>query len=550
MTTVSSIEGSIQFCIKVILKEAREETRLVKQIFYVMLSMYTNNPINLAINAPTGLGKNYIIQKVAELFPKEDVIFLAGLTEKALFHRHGILVTKNEDTGNYEPLAPMLEILDSEIEQKKGDIKEIEKEKKQLVENARKLIELGHKTLVILDTPSPGLFGAIMSLLSHDNYEVEYEFTDKDMSSGIKTRTNILRGWPVVIFAQAVDYSNYKRWSEVQRRFIITNPNMGSEKIDAAIDLTADKFGLPDFAYQSEVVNDNDKQTAKDTINEIKGGLLVLTKQGKPGKNNVYIPFRKSLQKSLDRDKASDMTVSYRLFSFLSLLPQINFYARPKIHLTNPTDPMFIQTIPLAIFDDLKESIFLMEYADGARPYILEWYNKVFLPTFSAKVWPDSKPKRIRKDEEITISENLIAVTTKQLSDATEDIQKKVVSSKHILEDYLEPLLNQGYVDRADSELDRRSNIYYPVITGIKKLFDSGQSNNYPHGFKISVTDPSIFPSKEYLNFEIRRVLNYSIQNRLFTKIIDHEKKEVSVEELLEQYYSKSEEYFELKENI
>src|SRR5207247_977577 len=158
-------------------------------------------------------------------------------------------------------------------------------------------------------------------------------------------------------------------------------------------------------------------------------------------------------------DKASDMTVSYRLFSFLSLLPQINFYARPKIHLTNPTDPMFIQTIPLAIFDDLKESIFLMEYADGARPYILEWYNKVFLPTFSAKVWPDSKPKRIRKDEEITISENLIAVTTKQLSDATEDIQKKVVSSKHILEDYLEPLLNQGYVDRADSELDRRSNI-------------------------------------------------------------------------------------------
>ena len=174
--------------------------------------MYTNNPINLAINAPTGLGKNYIIQKVAELFPKEDVIFLAGLTEKALFHRHGILVTKNEDTGNYEPLAPMLEILDSEIEQKKGDIKEIEKEKKQLVENARKLIELGHKTLVILDTPSPGLFGAIMSLLSHDNYEVEYEFTDKDMSSGIKTRTNILRGWPVVIFAQAVDYSNYKRY--------------------------------------------------------------------------------------------------------------------------------------------------------------------------------------------------------------------------------------------------------------------------------------------------------------------------------------------------
>src|SRR5437867_8942707 len=102
MTTFVTQTGDIiQFCIDVILKEAREETRLVKQIFYVMLSMYSNNPINLAINAPTGEGKNYIIKKVGELFPQEDVIFLAGLSEKALYHRHGILVVKNPETGKY-----------------------------------------------------------------------------------------------------------------------------------------------------------------------------------------------------------------------------------------------------------------------------------------------------------------------------------------------------------------------------------------------------------------------------------------------------------------
>ena len=39
-----------------------------------MLSAYTNNPINLAINAPSGEGKNYILQKVGELFPDNDVI--------------------------------------------------------------------------------------------------------------------------------------------------------------------------------------------------------------------------------------------------------------------------------------------------------------------------------------------------------------------------------------------------------------------------------------------------------------------------------------------
>jgi hypothetical protein len=55
------INDRIEFCINMILKEAREETRLVKQILYTMLSAYTNNPINLAINSPSGEGKSYVL---------------------------------------------------------------------------------------------------------------------------------------------------------------------------------------------------------------------------------------------------------------------------------------------------------------------------------------------------------------------------------------------------------------------------------------------------------------------------------------------------------
>jgi hypothetical protein len=56
------------------LGDAREEGRLVKQIFYTI-----NNPINFAINSPSGEGKSYMLQRVGENFPKEDVIFLAGI---------------------------------------------------------------------------------------------------------------------------------------------------------------------------------------------------------------------------------------------------------------------------------------------------------------------------------------------------------------------------------------------------------------------------------------------------------------------------------------
>jgi hypothetical protein len=116
------IDNPIQFCFDTILKEAKLEDRLVRQIFYTMLSAYTNNPLNLAINSLSGEGKNYVLRKVAENFPKEDVMFLTAMSEKALFHRQGTLVIKN-DAGEYEPIENRLEQIDSEIDDKEYEMK-------------------------------------------------------------------------------------------------------------------------------------------------------------------------------------------------------------------------------------------------------------------------------------------------------------------------------------------------------------------------------------------------------------------------------------------
>ena len=59
------IEDKVDYIINICLKEAKKEDRLTKQIFITMLSAYSNNPINLLINAPSGVGKNYVINKVA-----------------------------------------------------------------------------------------------------------------------------------------------------------------------------------------------------------------------------------------------------------------------------------------------------------------------------------------------------------------------------------------------------------------------------------------------------------------------------------------------------
>ena len=549
------IQNPLQFTIDTILKEAKEESRLVKQILYTMLSAYTNNPINLAINSPSGEGKTYVLQKVGELFPKQDAMFLAGMTEKALFHRSGVLVIKNE-VGEYQSIEDKLEQIDSEIEDKEyeragtkdrnlkqglqSQTDDLIKEKKDLLKDAKKLIDLSHKILVFLDSPRPELFNALMPLLSHDRYEVEYEFVDTN--NGIKTKSNILRGWPAVIFAQAIDYSHYQRYPEIQRRFIITNPKMETSKYAAAVDLICDKFGLPDFAYQSKIVSDSDKERACQIIKGIKERITEICACVAPGKNNVVIPFYESLKKSLSKQKAFDMTVANRFLGFLSLLPIINTDNRPRLVVSNKAQ-LTVQTIPFALFEDLRESMDLMQYANGVRPYILEWYNEVFLVAFSAKTEIDSKTNS--RGEEV--KEKRVALTSRELIDKTYELRGKKLSTKQMLQNYITPLLNENYVDSIDSELDKRAHIYFPVLESSKysKLFLSCERNNILHQSRLSISDSTLYPDKPYIISKIEEVLGYSSDKQLFVEIKNHEGNDITSEDLASQYYGDHGDYFE-----
>ncbi len=242
---------------------------------------------------------------------------------------------------------------------------------------------------------------------------------------------------------------------------------MNAEKYSDAVRLTGEKYGLPDFAYQQEVVSDSEKETAMEIIKDIKHKISLLCDRIEPGKNNVIIPFHEVITAALPGEKAADMTTAKRLFSLISLSAIVNVDERPRYVLRKEGDPV-LQTIPFVVFEDLRESVSFLENAavDGVRQYIHEWYNDVFLVSYNAKNEPDSKE---RKGE--TLVEKRIGLTTEQLADATYQKQNKKFGTKQILENYVDPLVNQ---DKADSDLDKRNKIYYPILTSkIRKLFDS-----------------------------------------------------------------------------
>jgi hypothetical protein len=541
---------SLNLVLDVVAKEVKQDDRLCRQVYYTLLSMYTKDPLNLAINAPTGEGKSYPVKKVADLFPQSDVLFLRGMSDKALFHRPGKLVIKNEN-GEYQPVEDKVAEVESEIKDKecelaaaqssdlkkglRSQIKSLQNEKKELTKDAIKLIDLNHKALVFLDTPSPKLLEAIMSLLSHDRNEVEYQYVDN--FNGIKTKTNVLRGFPTVIFTAAIDYSKYQRWPEIQRRFIVTNPKMTPEKYKESIELMGAKNGLPDFVYDATIVSESEKNQAREMIIALKEKILHISERNGVDSINVFIPFYETIEKSLSTEQASDMTIAQRLYNYMTLLPVVNIDKRPRLVTRREGDPI-LKICPFAAFEDLQESIYLMEYSNGVRPYILEWYNEVFLDKFN------------EINNATLDNDGSTGLTSRQLADATFQTKQRRYSSKQILENYIVPLVNAGHLDKVENKEDRRSYLFYPVLNiKQKKLIDATHSNNLSQHKTIDVVDSTIFPDRNYLISKLQKVLRYSSEIHKITKLENHEGKEITVEELVDQYYKDPDKYFEVNGN-
>ena len=201
---------------------------------------------------------------------------------------------------------------------------------------------------------------------------------------------------------------------------------------------------------------------------------------------------------------------------------------------------IYIQTIPLATFDDLQEAMSLIEHNNGVRSYFLKWYDDVFLSAYESKTEPDFKQTRNGN----LLTENRIAVTTRDLIEKTAEVEDKRLRSKSILETYINPLINLNVISSEPSVLDGRANIYYPVKSKNqnRNLFDFANSNNISEHFRIRVENPIIFPNEIYIMHEINRVLNYSSDKS--DKLVDHNGIERSVQEVVNHYYTNFDECF------
>jgi hypothetical protein len=209
--------------------------------------------------------------------------------------------------------------------------------------------------------------------------------------------------------------------------------------------------------------------------------------------------------------------------------------------------------------------MFLMEYADGVKPYVLEWYYEVFLEAFNQKDKADSKTVVNSKGGEVEVTERIIALTTEDLVKKTRQVYNHVYTKHQIRDTYIYPLINQGYIDETDSEIDKRQRIYYPLVVLEKsskneRLHDKNNSLNLFQQSKVLVENYELYPSKQYIKSEIEALLKCVVQTPCCKEIklldnecnqvivLDHyDNKEINIaalEEFGDRYYHSPQEYF------
>jgi hypothetical protein len=545
----------IKFVLATLSKQAPYDKTQIKQIFYGICSSQTSIKIHHNINSKkSGEGKSYLLKIVSDLFPDSFILKFNNMSDKALYHLNGIEAVKNEDTGKYEELKPILKQLESEIDEieekigetndkqskrsLKSQIKDIEEEITHLKSKAVKIIDLDDIAFIFLDTPNESLFNNLMSVLSQDTKEQLYIFTDKDNSGRrLQSRTVVLRGSPLIMSTQVIDDTRNYRFAEKNRRFINVNPNTTENKIGEAMRQMAIKLGGPSDEFE-RIVSSKDIRKSKEIIAKLCKKLKDHNQKflyNGIRDNGVKIPYASILNSSLPTSDAWSMTVLTRLLNYISIITKVNMDSRPKI-----VDTETGVSYPISIYEDLKETLKIMETASlSIRPYQQDWLTNVFLPAFE-ELNPEPNCKT-NYHGDIIEKESVVGLTTKQIADKMNK-QGANVSITQIYENYLRPLIKQGVINSTRSVLNGKENLYYPV-----------------NADDADVLLSSIFPITEdcrlILNkpFEEKRVLEESFRTLLERrskegdgnskkyKIIDIDGSEISVDNLLEKYFFSTE---------
>jgi hypothetical protein len=264
--------------------------------------------------------------------------------------------------------------------------------------------------------------------------------------------------------------------------------------------------------------------------------------------SGTFIPFKEQLKTGLPHKQILDMTAAERFTTNMTLLAKINADSRPKLVYSDGV------VIPIATFEDLAMAMSLLYDTNnpGLSPELQQWYKEVFMEVYNDKV----AKQKTREEQDKQLEGQEVSITTADLIKKHEELSKsgkskggyKEENSHQILQKNIYPLINAGYIE--DEKIDGKKAKLYRPVKELKYSFYSfsDEKNIFSYKLKMKVEKAGHFPTKEILELQISDSLKcsskYSENGKISFRLVDVNGDELSIEELINRYFSNPEDYF------
>jgi len=466
-----------------------------KTLLLTGLSAFTNNPMNLFLKGISSIGKTFNTTRALSYFGR-DVLWLGGLSPKALIHDHGTLIDGTTGRPIFDDWEEMrLQVLAKETElvghqlsrEEKKKLKKIQaqvkREFRELMGNAQHLVDIDHKILVFLDSPHPETYKMLKPILSHDKKEILYKFTDKTSSGRLKTTTVVIKGFPAAIFCT----TDPKYEEELATRGFTLTPEMGSVKYKAANEkfMEGKTFFKPldeDFPYLTKYIAD-----LKSFLTN--SDLKVLT------------PFGRKVGSAYPHTLPRDMRDLPRFSTLIDMFACFHAFQRPEI--MNNKNPVAI----LTTITDFEEAV------DLFSNYVIT--TRTGLPMHMISVF---------RDVIFKLSDELQGegFGYDRLVEKHNEEYPDMVRSGKTLYKYVNELSKLGFVDVRPDPNDRRKKLIF-VIRNIDENLLLPLRNKILNSF-----------DEKELKEWWKQLREYSPQTRFYVELNN---KNVTIHELWEKFY-------------
>lgn len=416
-------------------REIKNEHENILQILLTMFSAFTNHPQNSRILAPSGEGKTYLVTKLAELFPQENVHIIAKATPQSFKYTLSSKRVVENGAGSWQEydiaINPLLESL--EEAKTKDEKQEIESQIKQLQDSACDLVDFTNKLIILVDSQSFDLFESLKTTLSHDQEFMKSFSVNKTKSGTIKGQKFLIKGFPAVIYCSAKDEQQRDETNEINTRFHTLTLNLSGEKYRQMLELEGLRASLPNAMYQEEVISDDEIESLREEILEIIEEIKT--------NSEILNPYGIGLSKLFSNDAGFRTRQLKILNSNIQMYTLVSASNRPKIVYEG-------QTTPVSTWNDVLNSVRLTKSPQEIQSYKIKQFNDFIRPF----ILESGKSKEINGQSITCLTANGIAELF--------CINGKPTDRKRLQETILQPLAQHGYLEKFVDPYNMTRHVY------------------------------------------------------------------------------------------